>query len=136
MLVLNLACALDHGFEGWFGSADDFESQRERGLVSCPICANVEIKRMPSAPRLNVRASAEPSAPAGLQAQVMQAVQQIISQTEDVGPRFAEEARRIHHGEAQERAIRGQASAEETRDLLDEGIPVLPLPLPTDGALH
>ncbi len=136
MLVLNLACALDHGFEGWFGSADDFESQRERGLVSCPICANVEIKRMPSAPRLNVRSAIEPVPAADLRAQMMQAVQQIISKTEDVGPRFAEEARRIHHGEAPERAIRGQASAEETRELVDEGIPVLPLPVLTDGALH
>jgi hypothetical protein len=132
MLVLNLSCALDHGFEGWFGSADDFESQRQRGLVNCPICANAEIKRMPNAPRLNVRAtepSPQPSA-AEVQARVMQAVQQIISKSEDVGGRFAEEARRIHYGEAEERAIRGQASRKETEALLDEGIAVLPLPAP------
>ena len=135
MLVLNLACALDHAFEGWFGSADDFESQRERGLVTCPLCANAEIKRMPTAPRLNM-GSAEPPSEAKLQAAAMQAVQQIISQTENVGPRFAEEARRIHHGEAPERAIRGQASAEETRELLDEGIAVLPLPAAADGVMH
>ncbi len=135
MLVLNLACALDHGFEGWFGSADDFESQRSRGLVSCPICANADIKRMPTAPRLNMGAAELPSA-AAIQAQVMHAVQHIVSKSEDVGPRFAEEARRIHHGESPERAIRGQASAEETRELLDEGIPVLPLPILSDGALH
>ena len=135
MLVLNLSCAFDHGFEGWFGSADDFESQCGRGLVSCPVCANVEIKRMPSAPRLNVRTS-EPPAAAGLQARVMQAVRQLVSQSEDVGARFAEEARRIHHGQVQERAIRGQASAEETRELLDEGIPVIPLPALADGPLH
>jgi hypothetical protein len=132
MLVLNLSCARDHRFEGWFGSADDFESQRERGLVSCPTCANAEIKRMPNAPRLQVRSAEPPTVPnaAELQSRVMQAVQKIMSQSEDVGSRFAEEARRIHYGEAEERSIRGQASREQTEALLDEGIPVLPLPVP------
>ncbi|HEY4084047.1 MAG TPA: DUF1178 family protein [Burkholderiaceae bacterium] len=138
MLVLNLNCAQGHGFEGWFGSADDFESQRERGLVSCPVCANAEIKRMPSAPRLNVRATEPAAAPnvAEVQARVMQAVQQMISKSEDVGKEFAAEARRIHYGRAEERSIRGEASRDETEALLDEGIPVLPLPAPADDALH
>ena len=133
MLVLNLACALGHGFEGWFGSADDYESQRQRGLVSCPICANAEIQRMPSAPRINTGAIEPQQAPSP--DRLRQALKQIGSQAEDVGQRFAEEARRIHYGDAPERAIRGQASAEETRDLLEEGIPVLPLPT-ADDSLH
>ena len=134
MLVLNLACAQGHGFEGWFGSASDYDSQRERGLVTCPICANAEVQRMPSAPRINTGAI-EPQATKPSPEQLRQALKHIRSQTEDVGPRFAEEARRIHHGDAPERAIRGQASAEETRDLLEEGIPVLPLPA-ADDPLH
>ncbi len=138
MLVLNLSCADGHGFEGWFGSAEDFESQRGRGLVSCPICANADINRMPSAPRLNVRAT-EPGPPpnaAEMRARVMQAIQHIVSKSEDVGQDFAAEARRIHYGRAEERSIRGQASPDETAALLDEGIAVLPLPAPADDSLH
>lgn len=132
MLVLNLACAGGHGFEGWFGSAEDFESQRKGGLVSCPICADAEIQRMPSAPRINIGAVSqqEPSPE-----RIRQALKHLRNQSEDVGPRFAEEARRIHQGDAPERAIRGQASAEETRELLEDGVPVLPLPA-LDDSLH
>ena len=140
-IVLNLQCAAGHAFEGWFGSSEDCDAQQARGLLSCPLCANAEIKRMPSAPRINLGAAVQPSAaaeptPAEIQAQVMQFVRQLRANSEDVGQRFAEEARRIHHGEADERAIRGQASAEETRELIDEGIPVLPLPATADDPLH
>lgn len=146
MLVLNLACEQGHGFEGWFGSADDFDQQRERGLLSCPLCGNGQVSRRPSAPRLNLATSpreAQPqpdtaSAPVGtqpdlpqqLQRRLLQAVRQVMAQTEDVGERFAEEARRIHYGEAQQRGIRGQASVDEARALADEGIEVVALPVP------
>ena len=151
MLVLNLACRHDHRFEGWFGSAADFESQLERHLVACPICADTNISRMLSAPRLNVshlrdegrepRRSEPPTAPTAgavtklpdggnLQAQVWAAIQQVIANTEDVGNRFADEARRIHYGEAEERGIRGQASLAEKEELADEGIAVMSLPSP------
>ena len=144
MKVLNLQCRHAHGFEGWFASEEDFQGQLARGLVECPLCGDAQVTKMPSAPRLNLGAS-EPApaaaAPAAkqevmsapnerLQAAWMQLVRQVMTQTEDVGERFAEEARKIHYGETDERGIRGQASPEETKALLEEGIAVLPLPLP------
>lgn len=140
-IVLNLQCGAGHAFEGWFGSSDDCDAQQARGLLSCPLCANAEIKRMPSAPRISLGAGAKPEGtteptPAQIRAQVMQFVRQLRADSEDVGQRFAQEARRIHTGEAQERAIRGQASLEETRELIEEGIPVLPLPAAADDPLH
>ncbi len=142
MKVLNLQCAHGHAFEGWFASHDDFESQRERGLVSCPVCNAAQVLKMPSAPRLNRGQAAEAAAavspaqdvaqvtPQHLQAAWMKMVRHVLAHTEDVGPQFAEEARKIHYGESSQRNIRGQASREETEALLDEGIEVLPLPVP------
>jgi hypothetical protein len=161
MLVLNLACEAGHAFEGWFASATDFESQQERGLLSCPLCNSATVRRMPSAPRLNLSSAAEPavsksrakshatgadappSVPTGptvpegvpaiaieLQKQVMQAVRTLMAKTEDVGDRFATEARRIHYGETEERGIRGRATPDEARELADEGIDIVALPVP------
>ena len=148
MKVLNLQCRHGHAFEGWFASHDDFESQRERGMLTCPVCNDADIAKMPSAPRLNLgqeapaaAAAAVPSpssqvqevaqmAPQQLQAAWMKMVRHVMANTEDVGARFAEEARKIHYGEAEHRNIRGQASREETEALLDEGVEVLPLPVP------
>lgn len=144
MKVFNLQCSALHRFEGWFASEEDYASQVERGLLECPLCADKTVQKLPSAPHLNLGASEAPVAPqagqqqalvAGDAAQALQAAwlqmaRQIVSQTEDVGPRFAEEARKIHYGESEERGIRGQASREETEALLEEGIAVLPLPLP------
>ncbi|MBE7368651.1 DUF1178 family protein [Ramlibacter pallidus] len=141
MKVLNLQCAHAHAFEGWFASEDDFQGQLARGLVECPLCGDARVTKMPSAPRLNLGATEPAAAPAPkqdlvatpnaqVQAAWMQLVKQVMANTEDVGEKFAEEARRIHYGETEERGIRGQASVEETRALLEEGIGVLPLPLP------
>ena len=139
MKVLDLRCSNGHGFEGWFASEDDYMSQNGRGLVECPLCADRTVTRLPSAPRLNLsasRAAAErplrpgPPQTADLQASWMQAVRQMLASTEDVGERFAEEARRIHYGESEQRGIRGRASADERRALGDEGIEVMTLPLP------
>lgn len=148
MKVLDLQCSQGHAFEGWFASQDDYESQRERGLISCPLCNDVQVSRMPSAPRLNLGhgqsadvAAAAPAegapaqalaqmTPAAMQAAWMKMVRHVMAHTEDVGERFAHEARRIHHGEAQNRNIRGQASREDTQALLEEGIEILPLPIP------
>jgi len=145
MLVLNLACSAAHPFEGWFGSAADFESQLQRGLITCPACGDAQIERRPNAPRLNVaHARGETAPPAdsvatdlvGLQQQLQQIVRQVIARTEDVGERFAEEARRIHYGETAERGIRGRTSPAEAEALADEGIAVMPLPLPPQGTLQ
>jgi hypothetical protein len=138
MKVLDLRCANGHGFEGWFGSEDDFLDQNGRGLVECPLCADHVITRLPSAPRLNLSGAREPApapakaepAAADLQAMWMQAVRHAIENTDDVGERFAEEARRIHYGETDARGIRGVASPQERQALHEEGIEVLSLPIP------
>ena len=178
MKVLNLQCAGMHNFEGWFGSEEDYQSQRERDLVACPLCADTQVRKLPSAPRLNLGAaeprnskpeiqteevSANAGAGAGTAAPAphlpavttqaaesaaaslaqvhpetvqmvqeawMKMVKHVIANTEDVGQNFAEEARKMHYGESEERNIRGQASIEETQDLLEEGIEVMPLPVP------
>jgi hypothetical protein len=141
MKVLDLRCAHEHRFEGWFASEDDYASQQERGLVECPMCGDKRISRLPSAPRLNVSKAREPvpAAPPAdtdgtqamtLQSVWLQAVQQVLANSQDVGERFPEEARRIHYGETEERAIHGQASAEEAQSLAEEGIQVMSLPVP------
>ena len=142
MKVLNLRCAGGHGFEGWFASEDDFVTQSAEAGIACPLCASTEISRLPSAPRLNVGRphagdAAEPQAQSQaqgmqmtLQSQWLKVVRQVMSSTEDVGDRFAEEARRIHYGEVEERGIRGRASREDAEALREEGIAVVALPLP------
>ncbi len=169
MKVLDLQCALGHSFEGWFGSQADYDTQRARGLVTCPMCNDSEITKKLSAPRLNLGHGAAPESKPGqgapaagtgsaagispsrtadassaapvlpdlptevlheMQAAMMKVVRQVMANTEDVGPQFAEEARKIHYGEREERNIRGQATREETEALLDEGIDVMALPVP------
>lgn len=140
MKVYNLGCADDHRFEGWFGSEADYDDQRGRGLLACPVCGMAEVRRLPSAPRLNLsQAQDAPPVPAGvppalaaLQAAWLAAARKIAAETENVGERFAEEARRIHYDEAPARAIRGRATPEQAAELREEGIPVARLPLPAD----
>jgi hypothetical protein len=165
MKVLNLQCSHQHSFEGWFGSEDDFQRQLARGLIECPLCADKDIQKMPSAPRLNFGGhqarDTEASTPAqttsiasttlasavvpmadsdpvdkgrqgisrSTQAAFLIALRQMMANTEDVGQRFAEEARRMHYGEVQARSIRGQSTAREAVELLEEGIEVMPLPM-------
>jgi hypothetical protein len=140
MKVIDLRCQSGHRFEGWFASDDDFLDQNGRGLIECPLCADHVVVRLPSAPRLNLSGAREPAsevattptpeASTELQARWMQVVRHVIANTEDVGTKFADEARRIHYGEKPQRGIRGQASADEREALIDEGIEVHPLPLP------
>jgi hypothetical protein len=145
MKVLDLRCANDHRFEGWFGSDADLQSQQERGLLTCPVCGHNEVERLPSAPRLNLSSSraetaqksgtaktaeGEGGVPANLQQLYLKAVRHVLANTEDVGERFAEEARRMHYNEAPERGIRGTTSREEAQELAEEGIDVMPLLVP------
>ncbi len=139
MKVLDLQCAQAHGFEGWFASEDDFAGQLSRGLLTCPLCGDASVTKKLSAPRLNLGSVRDPSAAqqvvAGdgdlaMQAAWLALARRIVSNTEDVGERFSEEARRIHYGEIPQRGIRGQASREQTESLLEEGIAVMPLALP------
>lgn len=129
MKVLDLRCAHGHGFEGWFASNDEFEAQLARTLIECPICGDTAIAKLLSAPRLHLGSAAEsvPAQPSP-EARWLRAVREVMAATEDVGPRFADEARRMHYGETAARGIRGQATREEAVELVDEGIPVMTLP--------
>lgn len=157
MKVLDLSCLSGHVFEGWFGSEDDFLSQLTRGLVQCPVCGSASVHKKLSAPRLNlsrakapddstsvISPSSEQGAPSGasltppmseemqaeLQSALAKVVRHVLASTDDVGDRFAEEARRIHYGETDERAIRGRATADEAKELVEEGIELMAIPIP------
>lgn len=134
--VYNLACCQGHVFEGWFSSAQACDDQQARGLLSCPVCGTHEVKRGLSAPRLNLaasRASRQGAAPEAAPdpkalAQAITALRQWVSQADNVGKAFAVEALRMHRGEVPERAIRGETTPEQREELLEEGVPILPIP--------
>ncbi len=160
MKVFDLYCSQGHVFEGWFGAANDFQTQRSAGFLQCPVCGCEQIEKGLSAPRLNLGATAPKRSSAeeverssdlpvpaqraaeaalqpaehaklrALQAAWMKASREAVKNTEDVGERFAEQALRMHRGELEEKPIRGQASLEQARDLLEEGVAVMPLMLP------
>lgn len=170
MKVLNLQCGQQHSFEGWFGSENDFQTQLQRGLVECPMCADKLVVKMPSAPRLNLGGHVPPSAgivpnqvsttasssPAVAvsdvevltssstvtehaaqsgpspeqQAAFLNAVRHVLANTENVGDRFANQARAMHYGDVEPRSIRGQATQREALELIEEGIDVMALPMP------
>lgn len=141
MIIYDLCCDNQHHFEGWFQSAEDFDSQLERHLITCPQCDSGAVRRIPSAvaiarPREAIETSAvrqsaiAAAMPAGVQAMELyrQLASAMISISEDVGPEFAEEARRIHYQEAPQRPIRGHTTDEEYEALRDEGIEIIRLP--------
>lgn len=145
MIVFELACAAGHRFEGWFASADEFALQAGSELVRCPVCDTADVARIPSAkvrigkgaasgkPGTKKPVAAENPASvteaiAGVPPEILDKLREMIRSTENVGRRFPEEARKIHYEEVPPRAIRGQASREETEALEEEGIDVSPLP--------
>lgn len=141
MIVFSLSCRHHHAFDGWFRSADDFESQSARGLVSCPVCGDAKIAKQLSAPRINTGAAAPAPtrAPANdvmaatvlpnLQEHMLQEFKAFVrANTENVGTKFAETARKMHYGEEAHRNIRGRVSGEEAVALHEEGIDTLSLP--------
>ena len=154
MIVFDLLCALGHRFEGWFGSTDDFASQKARRLVQCPSCGSAEVQRVPSAARFNLGAPVPQAQKAAAKvpektpdmegrdpfaiAQILYSrmLDELIAKSEDVGKAFPAEARRIYYPETAARAIRGQASQEEHDELVEEGIPVARLPIPPSGRLN
>ncbi len=142
MIVYDLQCGNGHRFEGWFASPDDFASQKDHGLVSCPTCGVQQIDRVPSMTRFN---SGVPQPPQVAQrpddlagkdpmaiAQILYSrmIDEMLQKSEDVGRAFPEEARRIYYKEVPSRSIRGQASSDEHAELVEEGIPVVRLPIP------
>lgn len=153
MIVFDLLCGDGHRFEGWFGSADEFATQKERRLVQCPTCGTVDVKRIPSAARINLGAQEAAKPPKQQEPQKTQDMEgkdpfaiaqmlysrmldELLTKSEDVGKDFPKEARRIFYSEAPARAIRGQATQEEHEEMLDEGLPVARLPVPPTGQLN
>jgi hypothetical protein len=141
MIKYALACAEGHSFDSWFPDSAAFETQRKRGFVACPECGSTGVEKAIMAPAVvgGERAMVEPPAEALVddprrQARAMlgRLRREIEANTDDVGPRFPEVARAIHQGDEPERAIRGQASLEEAKALIEEGVGVLPVPLLAD----
>jgi hypothetical protein len=135
MIIFDLKCAPQgHVFEAWFASSEEFEAQQGRGLVACPLCGSAEVHKAPMAPAVGAKGNQERGLPPQQMKQLLAAMaeaqKQMLETSEHVGPRFAEEARAIHLGEAEARAIHGQATPKQADELRDEGIPVAPLPFP------
>jgi len=135
MIRYALACEHQHEFEGWFGSSSDFDDQQARGLLSCPVCESRAVRKQIMAPAVagtKRRGQGTPSAQAQTQAMMMEAMGRVRRHVEenfdDVGDAFAREARAIHEGRSEERGIYGQATPREVRDLVQDGVPVAPLP--------
>ena len=138
MIRYALACDHGHEFEGWFGSSDAFDDQQARGLIDCPMCASKSVRKQIMAPAVagTKRRGDEPN-PGQMQAMMMEAAGRIRAHVEanfdDVGDTFAREARAIHEGKSEERGIYGQATSAEVRDLIEDGIPIAPLPAEPPG---
>ncbi len=149
MIVFDLSCDQGHRFEGWFGSSEDFASQCERGLVACPQCGSEEISKAPMAPAVGKKGSQQVAqAPHGdkggadlsntpMTSEVAEALGKLaeaqakaLKNSTWVGKDFVEQTRAMHYGEREHTAIHGEATLREARELLDEGVPVAPLPLP------
>jgi len=143
MIVFNLGCENSHCFEGWFASNEDFEQQLGRKLVTCPLCGNAGVVRLPHASHIRTGGKDRERAPSATSTEaasqqyanvgseiLARLVEHIVENTEDVGSAFPEEARKIHYHELPDRRIRGTASREEVAALKDEGIEVVALPIP------
>ncbi|MEZ0169237.1 DUF1178 family protein [Microvirga sp. TS319] len=140
MIKYALACEQAHEFESWFPSSEAFETQRERGFVTCPFCDSPKVDKQimaPSVARTDKAPDAKPEAQPmavlsdrerEIRAALRALREHVIRNSEDVGKDFVEEARKMHYGEAEERSIYGEADLEEARALLEEGIDVLPIP--------
>jgi len=144
MIKYALACEQAHEFESWFPSSDAFETQRKRGFVTCPYCNSPKVEKQIMAPSV-ARTDKAPKTPAPapqaavlsdkereIRAALRALREHVMQNAENVGKGFAEEARRMHYGEAEERSIYGEADPAEARALLEEGIDVLPLPIVPD----
>jgi hypothetical protein len=134
MIRYALLCEHGHDFEGWFGASSDYDEQHARGLLECPVCGSKAVRKAIMAPAVSgTKAQDAPSGPPPeAREMMMQAVQAVRRHVEDnfdyVGDAFASEARAIHEGKSEERGIYGEASGQEVRKLIDDGVPVAPLP--------
>lgn len=152
MIVFDLSCQEGHRFEGWFGSSADYEDQCARGLLVCPSCGSGEVSKAPMAPAVPAKGNRRqdvlpPAAPTQVPTRVManapmppqmqkalaalaRAQAEALKSSTWVGDKFAEETRKMHYGERDEAPIYGQASLAEAKALIEEGVPVAPLPFP------
>jgi len=134
MIVFDLRCAAQgHVFEAWFGSSEDYEEQRARGLVQCPICGELGVDKAPMAPGVPAKGNAPDAPPEAMKAmlaKLAEAQDRMLEKSDFVGERFPDEARAIHLGEAETRSIHGRASPADAKSLAEEGIPISPLPFP------
>ena len=142
MKVYNLKCQYGHSFEGWFRSNDEFLVQSDKGILSCPVCDDNVVTRLPSAAHIQAQKTSasygsKVSSDAGknsiLQSEVnrklLEVAKHILENAENVGNQFAKEARKIHRKEAEERSIYGTVTTEESKELRDEGIDVFSIPV-------
>ncbi|GAA0279427.1 DUF1178 family protein [Alteraurantiacibacter aestuarii] len=154
MIVFDLSCDNGHAFEGWFGSSDDFASQKASGLLCCPQCGSAQVMKAPMAPAVGQKGNQKVSAPrrdtrpeqlpegqimanGQMPPEVQKALKKLaeaqakaLAKSKWVGPSFAEDARAMHYGERDVEPIHGETSVEEAQQLLEEGIDVAPLPFP------
>jgi len=143
MVIYNLLCKKKHEFEGWFPSFEDYQKQAEKKLISCPTCGTTKVEKVPHACAVHVKKEqpappaktpkpTQPAAPtaAEFKEMLIQVHHYVKQNFEDVGPRFAEEAKQIHKGVAAERPIHGTATIQETKELAEEGVPFVALPKP------
>lgn len=136
MIVFDLICDEQHQFEGWFGNSEEFDTQKKTGLLTCPICGSEHVTKLLSPSRVNFGKMEKQALDLlAIQSDAQQLLSRInkyiSSHFEDVGSEFAEEARKMHYGDVDERNIRGSASYDEARELHDEGIDIFPI-LPVD----
>lgn len=137
MIVFDLKCTHAHVFEAWFGSSADYENQRARGLLACPICGDADIAKAVMAPNIPAKGNRAPATPAtatpdpkALMAALAQVQAKMLEGSQWVGMSFADKARAMHAGEETAAPIHGQTSLAEAKALIEDGVPVAPLPLP------
>ena len=144
MVIYNLLCKKKHSFEGWFPSFEDFQKQADKKLISCPTCGTTKVEKVPHACAVHVKKEQPPATPAKtavpapapppnaaeFKEMLLRVHHYVKENFEDVGPRFAEEAKQMHKGEAAERPIHGTATISEVKELAEEGVPCMPLPKP------
>ena len=132
MIRYALLCEHEHPFEAWFGSSDDYDAQAERGLVECPMCGSQLIRKQIMAPAVAGTKASRSAPPPEMQAMMMEAATRVRKHVEEnfdyVGDRFAREARDIHEGVSEDRGIYGEATPREVRELVEDGVPVAPVP--------
>lgn len=127
MIRYSLACEAEHDFDAWFSDSGAYDRQRKRGLVECPVCGSSKVRKQIMAPM--VRSSEKSVTAEVAAARVAHEIRQHIASTHDyVGDSFASEARAMYYGEAEHRPVWGEVTSEEARELVEEGVPALPLP--------